>query len=134
MNFKQEHAIETYRSLINIANQAFKGLQFLNGGAVVALLAYFGQVSTASDTLLRAKFPMALFVAGLVASTLAFFTAYLTQLALHNENIEQPTFMGLKHVIWLQVTFIICIVSVGFFAWGAFACINVLTGSAATIE
>ena len=134
MSFKEEHAIETYRSLISISAQAFKGLQFLNGGAVVALLAYFGQVSTASDVLLRAKFPMALFVTGLVASTLAFFTSYLTQLALHNENLTQPTFMGLEHVFWLWVTFIICAVSVGFFAWGAFACINVLTASAATIE
>ena len=89
MNFYEEHAIETYRSLITISVQAFKGLQLLNGGAVVALLAYFGQEPEASDVLLRGKYPMTLFVAGLVASTFAFFTSYLTQLALHNENIEK---------------------------------------------
>lgn len=127
MSFNEEHAIETFKSLITISTEAFKALQWLNGGAVVALLAYFGQVSADPSILARAKVPMALFVAGLVASTVAFVTSYLTQLALHNENINNPIYRGPRHEFWLWVTFIICVTSIVLFAWGAFACINVFS-------
>ena len=43
MSFNDEHAIETYKSLISISTEALKAFQWLNGGAVVALLAYIGQ-------------------------------------------------------------------------------------------
>ncbi|MEW5786808.1 MAG: hypothetical protein AB1899_03030 [Pseudomonadota bacterium] len=130
MGFNEEHAIETFKSLISISTEAFKALQWLNGGAIVALLAYLGQVAASPSIVARATFPMTLFVAGLVSSTAAFVTAYLTQLALHNENISSPTFRGPKHKFWLWVTFIICIVSIVFFAWGAFACLNVFSSPA----
>lgn len=131
MNFNEEQAIETFKSLITISTEAFKALQWLNGGAVVALLAYFGQVSSDPSIVARAYVPMALFVAGLVVSTAAFVTAYLTQLALHNENINNPTYRGPKHTFWLWLTFVICVASIVLFAWGAFACINVFSTPAA---
>ncbi|MGB1562043.1 MAG: hypothetical protein ACPHN2_11140 [Sinimarinibacterium flocculans] len=131
MSFNDEHAVETFRSLISISTEAFKALQWLNGGAVVALLAYFGQVSAPPSVIASARFPLALFVGGLVAGCLAFFTAYLTQLALHNENVKNESFKGPKHGLWLWVTFAICAVSVALFSWGAFACITVFAASSA---
>ena len=38
-----EHTSETYRSLISISMEGLKTLLLINGGAVVALLAYLGQ-------------------------------------------------------------------------------------------
>ena len=37
------HTDETYKSVISISQESFKAPLLLNGGAVVALLAYLGQ-------------------------------------------------------------------------------------------
>ena len=42
---QKEHAIETYKSLVQISVEGMKLLALLNGGAVVALLAYLGNLS-----------------------------------------------------------------------------------------
>jgi len=44
MTFDEEHALETYKSLIGFGTEGLKAMQLLNGGAIVALLAYLGQV------------------------------------------------------------------------------------------
>jgi hypothetical protein len=118
MNFNDEHAIETYKSLISISVEAFKALQWLNGGAVVALLAYIGQRPELAEP---ARIALSLFVVGLVAATAAFFTSYLTQLALYNEDIRKHEYKGLSYVIWLRTTVVIVIVSLISFIIGAFA-------------
>lgn len=128
MSFNDEHAIETYKSLISISTEAFKALQLLNGGAVVALLAYLGQAAPAHPVLLaQAKLPLGLFIAGLVASTLVYVTAYMTQLALHNENMGHSAHKAGGHQFWLWSSFALGIFSVVLFACGAFACLGVLT-------
>jgi hypothetical protein len=43
IDLQKEHALETYRSLIAISLAGLKTLMLINGGAVVALLAYLGQ-------------------------------------------------------------------------------------------
>jgi hypothetical protein len=50
MTFDEEHALETYKSLIGFGTQALRGLQLLNGGAVVAILTYMGQAAGTVDT------------------------------------------------------------------------------------
>ncbi len=82
MSFNDEHAIETYKSLISISTEALKAFQWLNGGAVVALLAY------RSELAVPAKCALTLFVLGLIAASAAFVTSYLTQLSLYNEDVR----------------------------------------------
>src|SRR2546430_2679639 len=119
MSFNDEHAIETYKSLISISTEAFKALQLLNGGAVVALLAYLGQMAPTHPELLNhAKGPLAFFVAGLVSGTLVYITSYLTQLSLHNENMGNKDYRGGKHDLWLWVSFALGIGSVALFSLG----------------
>jgi hypothetical protein len=114
------HAIETYKSLISISTEAFKALQLLNGGAVLAVLTYLGQrAPTDTELLLRATLPMRLFVAGLITGTLVYGTSYLTQLALHQKK-------GGTSNCWLYLSFILCFGSVILFAFGAFACLDAL--------
>jgi len=128
MSFNEEHAIETYKSLINISTEAFKALQLLNGGAVVALLAYLGQMAPTHPKILTyAKGPLSFFVAGLVAGTFVYITSYLTQLSLHNENIGNKGYKGLKHGWWLFFSFLLGIGSVVLFSAGAFSCLGALS-------
>lgn len=43
MSFNEEHALETYKSLITVSMEGLKTLLLINGGAVVAMLAFLGQ-------------------------------------------------------------------------------------------
>lgn len=69
MSFDEEHAIETYKSLISISTEALKAFQWLNGGSVVALLAYIGQ---RPDLAATAECALILFVVGLISASAAF--------------------------------------------------------------
>jgi hypothetical protein len=125
--FDDQHALETYKSLIAISTEAFKALQLLNGGAVVALLTYLGHLDTSSKVADSVALPVGLFVAGLVARTLAFASAYFTQLALFNESVENTDYWAPSHPSMLWVTLGIAILSLLAFGWGSFAAIAVLT-------
>jgi hypothetical protein len=128
MSFNDEHAIETFKSLISISTEAFKALQLLNGGAVVAVLAYLGQMAPTHPGLVgHAKGPLIFFIAGLVSGTLVYITSYLTQLSLHNENMGNKGYKGGKHDLWLWISFALGIGSVVLFSAGAFACLGALS-------
>lgn len=45
LDIRKEHALETYKSLIQTSVEGMKLLTLLNGGAAVALLAYLGNVA-----------------------------------------------------------------------------------------
>ena len=129
--FTKEHAIETFRSLITIAVAALQMLVLLNGGAIVALLAYLGQLSSRSDLAGRVATPLAWFVAGLILAGLAFIGAYVTQLLLYGESVLKKKE---RHGIALRMTVIVSLLSVGAFAVGAFEGVAVLTaGSGARV-
>jgi len=126
MSFNDEHAIETYKSLISISTEGFKALQLLNGGAVLAVLAYLGQMAPSHPELIsRAKLPMILFVAGLAAGTLVYATSYRTQYCLHNENRGQ--YKVDTHKKWLWISSILCLASLALFAAGAFESLDALS-------
>jgi hypothetical protein len=80
--FEKEHGIETFRSLITIAVAALQTLVLLNGGALVALLAFLGQLENRAEFAGRVGRPAAFFIAGLVLAAAAFISAYVTQLLL----------------------------------------------------
>lgn len=116
-----DHAMETYRSLITISIEALKVLVLLNGGAIVALLAYLGQVEARHELASLVAFPLRLFVVGLVLGALGFVGSYLTQLCLYNESaLGKPH----RHHYFLWGTIILGLGSIGAFACGAFATIG----------
>jgi hypothetical protein len=43
MPYQDEHALETFKSLITVSVEGLKTLLLINGGAIVALLAFIGQ-------------------------------------------------------------------------------------------
>jgi hypothetical protein len=117
---------ETFRALVPLSTEALKAVVLLNGGAIVALLAYLGQSSARVDLARRVGCPLTWFVAGIVLATLAFGSAYLTQLALFNKSVEGDKFKGIGHRVWLKGSFALALLGLICFACGAFASIRVL--------
>ncbi|HTF44271.1 MAG TPA: hypothetical protein VK641_10250 [Terriglobales bacterium] len=123
-DFKNEHALETFRSLVTIAVAALQSLVLLNGGALVALLAYIGQIDDRAAFAGRVAFPVASFILGLVMASMAFFSAYVTQLLLYGESA-----LGAKrsHQPAIWVTLGLAVISLGAFAVGSFCGATALT-------
>lgn len=116
-----DHMMETYRSLITISIEALKVLVLLNGGAIVALIAYLGQVDARVQLAVLVADPLRLFVVGLVLGALGFIGSYLTQLRLYNESaFNKPQ----RHQIILWGTIVVGLGSIAAFACGAFATIE----------
>jgi hypothetical protein len=126
MGFDEDQALETYKSMISIGTEALKALQLINGGAIVAVLAYLGQVSQGSHLAKFAARPIGFFLGGLCAATLAFLGTYLTQLTLFNEIVTGRAFRP-KHKTWLLATMLLALLSLVLFACGSFVAIDVLS-------
>ncbi len=126
MTFNEEHALETYKSLIGFGTETLKALQLLNGGAIVALLAYLGQAKIAPSVAHNVGFPLILFIAGLSISMFAFIVAYFTQLLLFNEMIN-PNYQGKPHTFYLWFAISCLVLSLIFFVAGAWFGVQALT-------
>ncbi len=120
MTFKEQHALETLKSMVTISVEAFKTLVLLNGGAMVACLAYLAKPERAGLASLAVA-PLLLFAVGLVLGVLSFAGSYRTQLALYSEDIFAETFTGTKHTQFLWWTFGIALASLGAFLAGVIA-------------
>ena len=128
MSFNDDHALETYKSLISISIEVVKALLYLNGGAIVALLAYVGQAQNGPNVARHATWTLIWFVIGLVLSVVAFIGSYLTQLSLYQESVHSQTYKG-SHTRWLTPSIIIGVLSLVAFAVGAFSGIAALSHS-----
>ena len=128
MTFDEEHKIETFKSLITIAVEGLKTLLLVNGGAVVALLAFLGQSPLGTNLAPHFRLPILGFVLGLLFCVVAFVGVYFTQFALFNESFRRPSASVPNHMICLKVTILCVLLSVACFALGACASIFVLSG------
>lgn len=114
------HALETYRSLIQISLAGLKIMALLNGGAAVALLAYLGNIAGKDVTAPDLRFSMGSFLAGLVFCGLAFLASYLTQFWLFNEEVRPGALRG-PHQLWLALGVAFAFLSLLAFGAGAFS-------------
>ena len=130
MDFREEHAIETYRSLISITLAGLKTLMLINGGAVVAILAYLGQSPQGPVLAPRVLWPLGAFVAGVVFCVFAFLGSYQTQFALYNEAVHQQPSRGIAHMTWQRITIALVLLSCASFAIGAFSSVWLLSHKA----
>ena len=117
---QKEHAIETYKSLIQISVEGMKILAVLNGGAAVALLAYMGNIASKCVLIPDMRYSMFSFVFGLVLCGGCFITSYGTQYILYNESLGR---FGVnyykKHKFWCKVTMWLSVFSIFAFAIGS---------------
>lgn len=126
MSYDEDHALETFKSLISVSMEGLKILLLVNGGAVVAILAFLGQSTLGPKLAPHFWWPIAFFVGGVVFCTLAFIGSYFTQFALYNEHFPHRKYRGPKHMSCLWVTLALVLVSVLCFASGSFASVSVL--------
>src|SRR5262245_57404650 len=120
----QQHAIETYRSLIQISLEGFRLLALLNGGAAVAVLAYLGNIAGKGIRVPDMRCPMGCYMTGLVLCALSFIGSYETQLTLFNEAMGR-TPSG-RHGLWLVLSLGLVVLSLAAFALGSFLAVSAL--------
>jgi hypothetical protein len=119
-DIRKEHAIETYKSLVQISVEGMKLLALLNGGAAVALLAYLGNVTAKTGSPPDMRVPMVFFLAGLLLSGLAFLGSYFTQLRLYEDSVNESTEDSTaRWVFWLRCGIGAAGLSLGCFALGS---------------
>lgn len=126
MSYDHDHALETFKSLISISMEGLKTLLLVNGGAVVAILAFLGQSTLGPSLAPHFWWPIAYFVSGLAFCTVAFIGSYLTQYSLYNEHFPERGYKGPKHQTCLWVTLILVLLSTSLFGLGAFKSISVI--------
>lgn len=112
--------------MISVGTEALKALQLINGGAVIAILAYLGELSDGPKLAVASRTSVGCFVFGLATATVAFLFVYFTQFTLLNE------FFGAKakvwtHMRWLWLAVIAAVLSVIAFGCGSFLAIRALT-------
>lgn len=111
-----ERLTESYRSLVTLSVEGFRYLALINGGAIVALLAYPGNVEGSNVPDLSE--PLLWFIGGLVACGIAMAFAYLTQLRLFNDLLLTGKF-STRHKPTLWAAIIGYAISLSSFSYGA---------------
>lgn len=121
------HALEMFRSVITAGQSALKASMIINGGAIVALLAFIGHVGDKISNIqpLLAS-SIWLFCLGVLASAVASGFTYLSQLAYSNPK-------SIKFGIPLHIfTVLLVIGSYVLFASGCFGTLETFNHSATT--
>jgi hypothetical protein len=117
----KEHAIETFKSLIQMSVEGLKLLAVLNGGAAVALLAYLGNIAGKSVSPPDMRLSMGCYLFGLFFCGLAFVASYLTQLRLYNESMGlSVSGFVIRHTFWLNLAIMLALLSLVAFAVGSY--------------
>lgn len=119
-DLQAQHAIETYKSLVQISVAGLKLLALLNGGAAVALLAYLGNIAGKGVPAPDVRLSMACYLLGLVLCGLAFVASYLTQLRLYNEAVAAPGSGAGRHELWLRLAIGLAMLSLFAFSIGSY--------------
>jgi hypothetical protein len=117
MTFEEEYILETYKSLISFGTESIKALLLLNGGALIAILAYLGDSHTKPD-FCKLEISIGSFVAGISFCAISFFFAYRVQYVLLNELMARHK--AGRHVTWLTIAFITLFLSLACFICGAY--------------
>lgn len=110
------HAQETYKSLLTLGNNALKFVLLINGGAIIALLTFLGNLLKTNPTVINADLACSLYlyIGGILCAGVAHFTGYMTQLKLFNERNGSK-----KHRCWLYASMVFLISGIVLFAMGS---------------
>lgn len=129
--FKQEHALETYRGMLQSASSGVKYVVVVNGGAVIALLAHLGNEAAKGGLLPNLSTSLSWFLAGIVFGGLASVSVYATNFVLFNEVVGNEIPRWLRgHMFWLIVSLTLIVAGIAFFAIGSYVGIRALSGNA----
>ena len=114
-----EHALETYKGLIQLGQSAINLIVLLNGGAAVALLAFLGNAKMSPLPDMRPA--MFCYLLGLTMAGLTMVGAYLMQLRLFNEEVGRKA--PVSHEWFLRACIAVALLSVVAFAAGSISAV-----------
>ena len=112
---------------VAFAQDALRGIVLINGGAVIALLTFFGQAwsnspADARIVILSLRLALMLFVFGVLSGIVAQGLAYLSQQAFVREDRRSGQ-------VWRNACILMSVGGIYFFAHGAFAAVSsILSG------
>jgi hypothetical protein len=117
------HIQETYKGLTTLSVEALKVLSLVNGGAVVAILTFCGNLASKGQPPLLQHFKPAIlsYCAGLTAAMAAFIVAYCNQLRLYNEEKKRHEGKPFTpfHILFVIAGILLTLISVFAFAFGS---------------
>lgn len=117
MNNNNWHLEETYKSMMMYGNSVLRFILLVNGGAIIAILTFWGNLLKNGATEFSMAWPMGCFIGGIVVGGGAHITAYFTQFALFNEESGRSLKRG--HDFWLGATMLFIVIGIVLFAAGA---------------
>lgn len=91
LNMSDEKSLSTYNSLISISIEGYKFLALINGGALVAMLTFIGNMKVKCVLNGNHFIPFYFFSWGLFLCGLSMAVGYLTQLRIANSKNENIT-------------------------------------------
>ena len=119
------HQEETYKSLMLYGNNALKFILLINGGAVIALLTFLGNLLKNTNNLeIDMSWAMGCFLLGIIVGGIANLTAYFAQLKLYNESIGNTN--STTHMKWVYTTLGFVILGIILFTIGSILTLNEL--------
>jgi hypothetical protein len=121
-----EHADETFKSMIEISVEGMKSLLLINGGAAITVLTFLGTNSGKSFAS-HAGISLARFILGVTFSVCIFVFSYATQFALFNESINNKNYNGPRHMTFVLAALVFVFLSLIAFCIGCASSIFVLT-------
>jgi hypothetical protein len=121
MSADDDFSVEVYKSIIERVGQVIRYCFAMNAGAIVALLAFLGQIwgQRADIDPARINAVVLWFVVGLVAAVLAGVVDYVTLSRLYQEQAGRAKKGVNERFAWLSLAFLA--LSVGFFGVGAWS-------------
>ena len=119
------HEIETYRSMMDFGRGMLRFTFLANGGSIIAVLTFVGNLYSKGGNVPSMKCPLVLFIIGVFSSGLAGVSTYFIQFTIINENDEEAAKKNhISHRGWLGITVGLVLVSLLVFTIGAFVAVN----------
>ncbi|WGO96678.1 hypothetical protein QFX18_11535 [Saccharophagus degradans] len=119
------HVEETYKSLIQISTVVMRFILTANGGAIIALLAFAGNIHAKGQTPPNFKFSIGAFLFGVLLGGLTCAFSYVTQLQLYRESRDGRDKQYHHYYLYPAMVFAfagICCFGVG--SWAAVSAYN----------
>ena len=114
-----QYRLETYKSLIAISTEGYKLLIIINGGAIISILTFLGQMTVRSIPVPNIGSSLYALIVGLLMCGISVFFGYITQLSLINKKGKWSNF-------FLNIAMLSYLASLVCFAYGCYKAIDIL--------
>lgn len=123
-NRKHELDIERFKAVITFADATLKSAMLINGGAVVAILAFIGNIASkgvlAPSLITFITVSMASFASGVLAAVMAGYDSFVTQYAYYQTKSDAGDSAYKRTILFVFLSFGLFILGV-YFAYLAFS-------------